>query len=199
MQPLTGKEGQLPPLTPADKQEPTAQQQIANLQAQLDQAQAEREKLVYLHKQADQNAQVVQQQNAILEAQLNSIAPDTGHVHILVSRHNNVLEVGLFDTQPGGQPAWAVRRHTTAPHNKIKWSVPGNVAINSIKGKSDPLPITVQDPGGAPGKPFMATVDAGNSGDPPTTTYDYLIDVTYDPNGSAIRLVIDPEFIVNRP
>lgn len=153
-----------------------------------------------------QQAQAAQQQLAVLQAQINTIAPDTDHAHIVVTRHNNVVEVGLFDTQAGGPPAWAVRRH---PNDKIVWTVPQDVTINAITAKAgtDPLPIDV-DPiehGGLPGVPFKATVrsDAGNPGgpgNPSTKTYDYLIDVTYKPlHGSAIELMIDPEFIVNRP
>jgi hypothetical protein len=149
---------------------------------------------------AAQQAQAAQQQLAILEAQINSIAPDTAHVHIVVARHNNVVEVGLFDTQSSGPPAWAVRRHTTPPRNQITWTVPNDVQINSIKGKSVPLPIDVVSSGGAPGEPFIATVYAANPGDPPTKTYDYLIDVTFKAGTpSEIQLVIDPEMIVNNP
>jgi hypothetical protein len=153
-----------------------------------------------------QQAQAAQQQLAVLQAQINTIAPDTDHVHIVVTRHNNVVEVGLFDTQAGGQPAWAVRRH---PDDKIVWTVPQDVTINAIKAKAgtDLLPIEVDsiEHGGSPGVSFKATVrsDAGNPGgpgNPSTKTYDYLIDVTYKPaHGSAIDLMIDPEFIVNRP
>jgi hypothetical protein len=176
-------------LTHKDKEAPLSPQKEADQQAQT-----------------AQQAQAAQQQLAILQAQINTIAPETDHVHIVVTRHNNVVEVGLFDTQPGGPPAWAVRRH---PNDKIAWTVPQDVTINAIKAKpgTDPLPIDV-DPiehGGSPGVSFKAMVrsDAGNPGgpgNPSTKTYDYLIDVTYKPaHGSAIGLMIDPEFIVNRP
>jgi len=187
----------------ADQDAQEAQRQIAKLQAQLKQTQADREKLVYLKKEADQEAHAAEQQHANLQAQLKAIAPDTDHVHIDFSYTNNEFSIGLFDTQPGGQPAWAIRRH---PNSKIAWTVPQDVTINSIKAKSgsDPLPIDVDPnaPGGQPGVPFKAKVkhDAGDPGDPSTKTYYYLIDVTYKAGTpSEIRLMIDPEMIINKP
>jgi hypothetical protein len=165
--------------------------------------QKDQEAKVSLQKKADQQAQAAQQQDANLQAQIDAIAPDTDHVLIDFSCDNNEVSIGLFDTQPGGAPAWAVRRH---PNNKIAWTVPQNVTINSITAKSgsDPLPLDVDshEHGGAPGVPFKAKVksNAGNPGNPSTKTYYYHIDVTCQPaTGPEIRLVIDPEFIVNRP
>jgi hypothetical protein len=164
------------------------------------QTQKDQEAKVSLQKQADQQAQTAQQQFAILQAQIDAVAPDTDRVRIDFSFQNNVVSIGLFDARPNGKPAWAVRRN---PNSLITWKVAPNVTINSIEAKpgSDPLPIDV-DPnehGGQPGVPFKAKVksDAGDPGNPSTKTYDYLIDVTL--TGPDIRLVIDPEFIVNRP
>jgi type II secretory pathway pseudopilin PulG len=196
MEPRTDKEAIFPPLENADQHEKTARQAKAVEEAKFPPLEIadHHEKAAQLAR-ATHQAKAAQQQLEILQAQINAIAPDTAQVHIVVSRHNNTVEVGLFDTQPSGKPAWAVRRHPTPPDNLIAWTVPQDVTINSIEGKSDQLPIDVVSKGGAPGKPFIATVksDAGGPGD-------YLINVTYKPaHGDAVQLVIDPEFIVNRP
>jgi hypothetical protein len=167
------------------------------------QTQKDQEAKVSPQKQADQQAQTAQQQLAILQAQIDAVAPDTDRVRIDFSFHDNVVSIGLVDAQPNGKPAWAVRRH---PNSLITWNVAQDVTINSIEAKpgTDPLPIDV-DPyehGGQPGVPFKAKVrsDAGNPGSTSTKTYDYHLDVTCTPvTGPGIRLVIDPEFIVNRP
>ncbi|HEX7979155.1 MAG TPA: hypothetical protein VF461_11165 [Gemmatimonadaceae bacterium] len=160
--------------------------------------------------QKDQEARVPLQNKADeplppppLQPQLDAIAPDTDRISINFSCENNVVSVGLSDTQPDGKPAWAVRRH---PNNWITWTVAHNVTINSIAAKSgcEALPID-PDPnerGGKPGVPFRAKVkhNAGHHGSPSTKIYTYFIDVTCKPKtGPAIRLVIDPEFIVNKP
>lgn len=182
----------------ADQDAQEAHRQIAKLQAQLDQAraerEAEREKVVYLQKET---AQAAHQQLAILQAQIDAVAPDTNRVSIDVSCQNNDISIGLTDGNAPGKPAWAVRRH---PNKSITWDVPQNVTIESIKGKTVPLPIDV-DPnnqGGTPGKPFKATVQANPPGGA-TTTYDYLIELTFKMGGQTTRLVLDPEFIVNKP
>jgi hypothetical protein len=182
LQPQTDQEAKVPPPTKADQKPKAAEQKKA------------------AQKKAALQAQAAPQQLAILQAQINSVAPDTDQVKIVVKRHNNYVEVGLFDKH-SGQPAWAFRRHTDAPKNEIEWTVPDDVTIESIEGKTESLPIDVDSNqhGGAPGKPFKATVRSDPE-DPPTKTYDYAITVTYEPtNGDAVRLVIDPEMIVNNP
>jgi len=76
------------------------------------------------------------------------------------------------------------------------------VTINSIKGKSGPLPITVDQNqhGQAPGVSFIATVNnnAGTPG-PGSKNYAYELDVTCTAGPKSTRLVIDPEMIINRP
>lgn len=126
---------------------------------------------------------------------LATLAPDRDTVRVVFTC-NVVDSVGLFDTS--GKPAWNVMRH---PNQTITWIVAQTVTINSLKGKTGPLPITV-DPnqnGQTPGKSFRATVN-NNAGTPGNgdRSYSYELDVTCTGPNSA-RLVIDPEMIIRKP
>src|SRR5215831_12904133 len=68
---------------------------------------------------------------------IDAMAPDRDTVQV-VFKCATVDSVGLFDTS--GKPAWNVMRH---PNQTITWVVAQTVTINSLTGKSAPLPITV--------------------------------------------------------
>ena len=127
---------------------------------------------------------------------LAALAPDKDTVRINF-KCATVDSIGLFDMT--GKPAWNVIRH---PNQTITWIVAQTVTINSIKGKSGPLPITVDQNqhGQAPGVSFIATVNnnAGTPG-PGSKNYAYELDVTCTAGPKSTRLVIDPEMIINRP
>jgi hypothetical protein len=127
---------------------------------------------------------------------LAAIAPDRDTVSI-VFKCATVDSVGLFDTS--GRPAWNVIRH---PNQTITWIVAQTVTINSLKGKSGPLPLAVDQNqnGQTPGNPFKATVNP-NAGTPGNgdKSYSYELDVTCTSGPNSTRLVIDPEMIIRKP
>jgi hypothetical protein len=87
-----------------------------------------------------------------------------------------------------GQAAWKAARNRG---ERIGWTVPNNVMINSIRLKDGgAIPVKVDQPPTRPGMPLEGTVE----GDP--RTYYYNIDVTCRQNGDSVRLIIDPEMIV---
>jgi predicted small lipoprotein YifL len=140
--------------------------------------------------------QAPQQNQANLQALIDEIAPDKDTVYVNFSC-GTFNSIGLTDAKTNGKPAWAIQRH---PNQSITWTVANTVTIDSIKGKSTALPITV-DPnehGGAAGKSFKATVNnpAGPNG---TTPFDYLIGLTCKAGNQTTHLLIDPEFILNKP
>jgi len=136
--------------------------------------------------------------NQSVPAALNLIAPDTDTVHVNFTC-GAADSIGLF--APNGTSAWAIQRH---PNNQIMWVVGPTVTINSITGKTDPLPIDQDagDPhGGSPGTPFKARVKS-NPGVPPgqQKIFSYAISVTCHPGQpDSIRLVLDPEMIIRKP
>jgi hypothetical protein len=87
-----------------------------------------------------------------------------------------------------GQGAWKAARNRG---ERIGWTVPNNVMINSIRLKDGgAIPVKVDQPPTRPGMPLEGTVE----GEP--RTYQYNIDVTCRQNGDSVRLIIDPEMIV---
>jgi len=127
---------------------------------------------------------------------LAALAPDRDTVRVVFTCAG-VDSIGLFDTS--GKPAWNVMRH---PNQTITWVVAQTVTINSLKGKSAPLPVNVDQNqhGQAPGASFVATVKP-NAGTPGNgdKNYSYELDVTCKAGPDSTHLVIDPEMIVRKP
>ena len=122
-------------------------------------------------------------------AALVELAPSAGSIHVNFSCIGGDT-LALEDSV--GHTAWVVRRN---PNDLIRWVVPPNVTINSIKGINFPVDTEgVAGPHGhAPGVPYNAKVSPNAS----NGRYHYVIDATCRsaPTDST-RLLIDPEFIV---
>jgi len=127
---------------------------------------------------------------------LAALAPDRDTVRVVFTCAG-VDSIGLFDTS--GKPAWNVMRH---PNQTITWVVAQTVTINSLKGKSTPLPVNVDQNqhGQSPGASFVATVK-NNAGTPGNgdKSYAYELDVACTSGGNTTNLVIDPEMIIRKP
>lgn len=106
--------------------------------------------------------------------------------------NGGVNTIGLTDA--ANHQAWSVSANKG---EAIRWRVPPNVTINSIKPKpGGTLPVVTNgQQGGNDGDDYNGTVDNGaGSG----AHYPYAIDVTCKPSGGGtpVKLVIDPDMII---